>query len=300
MVTINKYLGVVSERVQYRPFFEDAVHKEVFMEFWTRSNLLGGAAMQSILRTRIILAICLGCLVANPLWGDELAHTIEKVKPSIVGIGTYQKTRSPAVNFMGTGFAVGDGLSVVTNAHVVPDILDSEKKESLGIITGKEDTTEFRSATLVALDKEHDIALLKIGGTPLPAMKVGDSGTVVEGRSFAFTGFPIGMILGFHHVTHRSMISSITPVVMPALNSNKLDVKVLVQLQRSAYSVFQLDGTAYPGNSGSPLYDPETGVVYGIINMVFVKGLKEAALAQPSGITYAIPANYLRDLLQSK
>lgn len=256
--------------------------------------------MNIFLHTKGILVFCLGCLIANPLWSGELSRTIESIKPSIVGIGTYQKTRSPAVNFMGTGFAVGDGLSIVTNAHVIPDVMDTEKKELLGIITGRGDATEFREAVLVAIDKEHDIAHIKISGAPLPAMKLGDSGAVLEGQSLAFTGFPIGMILGFHHATHRGMISSITPVVMPALNSRQLDVKKLVQLQKSAYTVFQLDGTAYPGSSGSPLYDPETGVVYGIINMVFVKGLKETALSQPSGITYAIPSNYIRDLLQSK
>jgi hypothetical protein len=31
--------------------------------------------------------------------------------------------------------------------------------------------------------------------------------------------------------------------------------------------------------------------------MVFVKGTKEAALAQPSGITYAIPSRHLLDLV---
>jgi hypothetical protein len=31
--------------------------------------------------------------------------------------------------------------------------------------------------------------------------------------------------------------------------------------------------------------------------MVFVKGLKENALAQPSGISYAIPVRHLRELL---
>jgi S1-C subfamily serine protease len=75
---------------------------------------------------------------------------------------------------------------------------------------------------------------------------------------------------------------------------------MIKQLKKSSYAVFQLDGTAYPGSSGSPLYDPETGVVYGVINMVFVKGLKEAALSQPSGITYAIPGNFVSDLLQRK
>lgn len=248
----------------------------------------------------IIFLVCTGCLFTSPLWGGEITQTIKNVKPAIVGIGTFKKTRSPAVNFIGTGFAVGDGLNVVTNAHVILEMMDSENKESLGIITGRGEAREFREAVLVAIDKEHDLAQLKISGIPLPVMELGDSGTVQEGQSLAFTGFPIGMILGFYPVTHRGMISSITPVVMPALNSTKLNVKMIKQLKKSAYAVFQLDGTAYPGSSGSPLYDPETGVVYGVINMVFVKGLKEAALSQPSGITYAIPGNFVRDLLQRK
>ena len=249
---------------------------------------------------KYIFLLCAGCLYANPLWAGELPHTVASVKPAIVGIGTYNITRSPPRNFIGTGFAVGDGLNVITNAHVIPEVMDTKNKESLGIITGKGEATEFRPATLVAIDKEHDLAELKISGTPLPVMKLGDSDTVQEGQLVAFTGFPIGMILGFYPVTHRGMISSITPIVMPALNSNKLSIRMIAQLQKSAYSVFQLDGTAYPGSSGSPLYDPETGTVYGVINMVFVKGLKESALSEPSGITYAIPGNFVRDLLRQK
>ena len=247
-----------------------------------------------------LLLFCAGCLFASRLLGDELPHTVATIKPAVVGIATFKKIRSPPINFMATGFAVGDGLNVITNAHVIPEETDIENKESLGIITGKGEATEFRTAVLVAIDKEHDLAELRISGAPLPVMQLGDSDTVQEGQSLAFTGFPIGIILGFHPVTHRGMISSITPVVMPALNSVKLDARIITQLQKSAFSVFQLDGTAYPGSSGSPLYDPETGAVYGVINMVFVKGLKEAALSQPSGITYAIPSNYVRDLLQSK
>jgi hypothetical protein len=45
------------------------------------------------------------------------------------------------------------------------------------------------------------------------------------------------------------------------------------------------------------MFDAETGGVVGIINMVLVKGTKEAILTHPSGISYAIPANYLRTLL---
>lgn len=242
-----------------------------------------------------------GFIFTNPLWGDELPRTIERLKPSIVGIGTYQKTRSPAVNFLGTGFAVGDGTLVVTNAHVVPEGVEGSKVEALVVIVAKNETeTELRIAVRVAQDKERDLLLLKISGAPLSAMYLGDSGTVREGQMFAFTGFPIGMVLGFHPVTHRAMLSSITPIVLPAHNSKRLDSKSISQLQKSAFPVFQLDGTAYPGNSGSPLYDPDTGVVYGIINMVLIKGLKESALSQPSGITYAIPSSYLRNFLQTK
>ena len=238
-----------------------------------------------------------GLMCISHAWSSDLVRTIENVKPSIVGIGTVQKTRSPPVNFLGTGFVVDDGLHVVTNAHVVPEVLDIANNESYTVITGKGKQAEFRVAVIAAIDKEHDLALLKITGPALPSMKLGDADKVREGQMLAFTGFPIGMILGLYPVTHRAMVSSITPIVLPARNSRQLDAKLINQLQKSAYVVFQLDGTAYPGNSGSPLYDPETGLVYGVINMVFVKGKKEAALSNPSGITYAIPGNYIRELL---
>lgn len=242
-----------------------------------------------------------GFIFASPLWGDELPRTIERLKPSIVGIATYQKTRSPALNFLGTGFAVGDGTLVLTNAHVVPEGVEGSKLETLGVVVAKNETeTDLRLAVRVAQDKERDLILLKISGPPLPALELGDSNAAREGQGFAFTGFPIGMVLGFHPVTHRAMLSSITPIVLPAHNSKRLDSKSISQLKKSAFPVFQLDGTAYPGNSGSPLYDPDTGVVYGIISMVLIKGLKESVLSQPSGITYAIPSSYLRDFLQRK
>jgi serine protease Do len=242
-----------------------------------------------------------GLIFAVPLWGDELPRTIERLKPSIVVIATYQKTRSPVVKFLGTGFAVGDGALVLTNAHVVPDGVEGSKLETLGVVVAKNETeTEFRIASRVAQDKEHDLLLLKISGPPLPAVELGDSSASREGQVFAFTGFPIGMILGFHPVTHRATLSSITPIVLPVHNSKQLDAKNIIQLQKFAFPVFQLDGTAYPGNSGSPLYDPDTGVVYGIINMVLIKGMKESALSQPSGITYAIPSSYVREFLQRK
>lgn len=66
----------------------------------------------------------------------------------------------------------------------------------------------------------------------------------------------------------------------------------------AGFNVFQLDGTAYPGNSGGPLFDPDTGEVPGVVNMVSIKGTRESALSSPSGISHAIPSKFVLELLQ--
>jgi S1-C subfamily serine protease len=125
---------------------------------------------------------------------QNLADTIEKIKPSIVAIGTFQKTRRPPSIFRGTGFIVADGLHVVTNAHVLQEKIDTEKKETLTIFSGKSDRIEIREATKLVEDLDHDLVILKISGRPLTALTIGDSSRVREGETYAFTGFPIGMV----------------------------------------------------------------------------------------------------------
>jgi serine protease Do len=226
-----------------------------------------------------------------------LADTIEKIKPSIVAVGTFQKIRRPPAIFRGTGFVVGNGLHIVTNAHVLPEKVDAEKREYVAIFAGRGETGDMREATKVAEDLDHDLAVLKITGQPLAALKLGDSSRVREGEYYALTGFPIGMVLGLHPVTHRAMIAAITPIVIPQLFAQQIEKKILARLV-APYNVFQLDGTAYPGNSGSPLYDTQTGQVIGILNKVFVQSSKESAIEKPSGISYAIQSNHLKELLK--
>jgi serine protease Do len=226
----------------------------------------------------------------------DLADTVAKIKPSIVGVGTYQRTRQPAVSLRGTGFIVADGRHALTNLHVIPKVIDTPKKETLAIFAGTGENPEVRLAVMEAADTEHDLALLKFSDAPLAALTLGDSNKVREGERYAFTGFPIGAVLGLYPVTHRGIVSSITPEIIPADNSRELSTQ-LVRRLKDPYMVFQLDATAYPGNSGSPLYDPDTGVVIGIVNKTFVQGSKENALQKPSGISYAIPIRYARALL---
>ncbi len=253
-----------------------------------------------------------GALIAfHGMWGtaplpaaaapvnDPLPATVARVKPSVVGVGTLLKTRQPATVFVGTGFVVGDGLSVITNAHVIPERMDVARMEELGIVLGNgAETVSFRPARLVGLDREHDLAHLRLSGAPMPALALDGDDAVAEGQLLAFTGYPLGMRLGLHAATHRATLAAIAPAVRPSLNSRQLDARAISQLQRNPFGIFQLDGTAYPGNSGSPLYDPDSGAVVGVINMVYLKGLKESAVSDPSGITYAIPVRYVRELLQ--
>lgn len=248
------------------------------------------------------LILLTGALVAYS--GDAVAQsrqaTIERVKASVVAIGTFQTTRVPQFRFLGTGFAVGDGTLAATNAHVIPASLEpgADPELLVALLPGNEPArVGVRKLTRVAIDSEHDIALMKMDGPALRPLAFRDSATVAEGDNLLFTGFPIGGVLGLFAATHQAMVAAIAPVAMPSASGQKLDPKVVRRLRQDAFSVFQLDATAFPGNSGSPLYDPATGEVVGILNMVFVKATKESALTQPSGISYAIPSRYLIDLL---
>ena len=244
------------------------------------------------------LLVSFGLLFVAGFASAALPDLIEKVKPSIVVVGTYARTRSPAFMMRGTGFVVGNGTLVATNAHVVPDKLDSDKGEILMIIvpSGRHGPQQY-AAKLAVSDASHDLALLRIEGAHLPAMALQSGEQVREGQSVAFTGFPIGSVLGLSPVTHRGIISAITQIAIPGATASQLNAKVIKRLKSGSFEVYQLDGTAYPGNSGGPLFEVEKGEVIGIINMVFVKGTKESVLTHPSGISFAVPVQHLQELL---
>ena len=240
----------------------------------------------------------LALLASNAAYAD-LADTIEKIKPSIVVVGTYKKTNSPQFVLRGTGFVVGNGNQITTNAHVVPESADLDAPVLVIQARNAQGETQVRRAYVTNRDPDHDLALLRIDGVPLPAVKLQNSDSIREGQLIAFTGFPIGGALGFSPVTHQGMVSSITPIALPGGNSQQLNAKLIHRIKGGAFNIFQLDATAYPGNSGSPVFTQDTGEVIGVINMVFIKGTRESALSQPSGISYAIPANFLADLIKN-
>jgi serine protease Do len=250
----------------------------------------------------LAVVACASTLVlsAGPARAEQsLAVTIARLKPGIVAVGTFQKTRSPPFLFRGTGFAVADGTLIATAAHVVAESMQSENRETMMVLVQVAGAKEpqGREATAIAVDKIHDVALLRITGTPVPTLSLGASDMVRDGQLVAFTGFPLGTALGFYPTTHRGIVAAQVPAVIPSANAGRLDARVIQGIKAGSFVLYQLDATAFPGHSGSPLYDGASGDVVGIVNMGFVKGTKDAAVGQPSGISFAVPVQYLRDLI---
>ena len=207
-------------------------------------------------RIAAVVLAAAACLFAAPLRADRVA-TIERAKASIVAVGTFERTRTPPFQFLGSGFAVGDGSLIATNAHVVPPVLDPAKMESLAILLpgiskdGKE-SVQVREVKQVAVDTNYDLALLKMQGPPLPALSLRDPETVREGQEILITGYPIGAVLGPFPATHHGIVSVVSPVAIPQAKAGDLDARTARRLAAGSFPVFQLDATAYPGNSGSP------------------------------------------------
>lgn len=231
----------------------------------------------------------------------ELPDLIAAARPSVVPVGTFSATDNPRFAFRGTGFAVGDGTLVVTNFHVLPSAVETAGAPTLMVQAPRgPGAFEGRIARVVASDRARDLALLKIEGEALPALPLAEGALAREGLGIALIGFPIGGILGFSPVTHRGIISSITTIALPAPTAQRLEERAIARLRDGPFEVYQLDATAYPGNSGGPVFDISTGRVVGVINMVLVRGTRESALSQPTGISYAIPVRFVRELLERR
>lgn len=247
-------------------------------------------------------AVGLLCAIGNgsSVWATPLADTVARIRPSIVLIGTYRATDSPRFRFLGTGFVVGKGTHIITNAHVAgrPDALAQDEQALVVQVPASNGDWAMHQARVLEKSEAHDLALLQMDGVASPALKVAASHGVREGDDLAFTGFPIGGMLGFSPVTHRATVSSITTMALPSPSGQRLSARAIRSLRDGKIQIFQLDATAYPGNSGGPLFDPVSGEVLGVINMVLVKSTRESALTQPSGITYAIPSRYVLEMLQ--
>jgi S1-C subfamily serine protease len=240
--------------------------------------------------------VLLTLLLPAPPAAADLPTTAARMKRSVVAVGTYMAIRATQKQPRGTGFVVAAN-HVITNAHVVPTKLDEGRRETVAVYRpAANNRTEMRPAKLVAQDREHDLALLRFEGGALPAVSLGRSADIREGQWAAFTGYPLVNALGLFSATHRATVAAIAPVAAPVGSGRELTPEMIKRLS-APFKVLQLDAVAYPGNSGSPVYDIDTGRVIGVINSVYIKRTRESAIKDPSGISYAIPVDHVRELM---
>ncbi len=232
------------------------------------------------------------------LQAADLVSLLPQIKPAVVAIGIYNPTAAPRLKLIGSGFAVSPGNKVATNFHVIEKALDTSKNETYVVLSGHGTQPTMHRITQTVSSREHDLALLTID-QKLPFLSLAPADLAAEGTEIAFTGYPITGVLGLFPATHRGMISAVTPIAIPADHSTVINPRTLRQLQQP-FMVYQLDATAYPGNSGSAVYRQSDGKVVAIINMVLVKSSREAVLSDPSGISFAIPVAHLHQLMAKK
>ena len=147
--------------------------------------------------------------------------------------------RARAVSGSGSGFIVSaDGL-ILTSAHVVDDATD--------VTVRLTDRREFK-ATVLAVDPQSDVAVLRVNATKLPFVRVGDSSKVRAGEPVMTIGAPDGSG------------NTVTAGIVSATSHRLPD--------GSAFPFFETDIAPNPDNSGGPVFN-RAGDVIGIAVQVY-------------------------------
>jgi serine protease Do len=165
----------------------------------------------------------------------------------------------------GSGAILSTDGYIVTNNHVVQGARKIEVKLATRSRNRAQEST--LPAKLVGVDREADIAVIKIERTGLPQLALGDSNDLRQGQLVMAFGNPLGLQ------------GSVTIGVVSSTTR---------QLKADDPMVYvQTDAAINPGNSGGPLVDTE-GRVVGINTFIFTQS------GGSEGLGFAVPSNVVR------
>lgn len=202
-------------------------------------------------------------MVATDAKSEEIIYlkTYPTSSSNIGGSNTNQGS-----SWTGTGFALKNGY-IVTNNHVIDGA-------SSILVQGINGTTVEYKAEVVAVDKNNDLALIRIndyrfdgfGSIPYSIKE-----TLCDVGSDVFVlGYPLTSYMGEEIKLTNGIISS-----------------------RSGYqgdiTTYQISAPVQPGNSGGPMFD-KNGNVVGVVN---------AGIPGAENVGYAIKTSYLCNLINS-
>jgi len=178
---------------------------------------------------------------------QQPGQTPRKHKPAPQQPGTEEEVPRG----IGSGFIISQDGFVLTNAHVV-DGADE-------VYVNLTDKREFK-ARVIGIDKRTDVAVVKIEGTKLPWLPIGDSDKIKVGQWVVAIGSPFGL--------DNSVSAGI-------ISSKARDTGDFLPL-------IQTDVAVNPGNSGGPLINMN-GEVVGINSQIYSRS------GGFMGISFAVP-----------
>jgi serine protease Do len=247
------------------------------------------AAGLSVVMASLELLAAQNTRVDRPLsaLSDSIRALADRVSPAVVeiqvtGYATKEDERGLAANQVSRQSSSGSGVIldssgyIVTNAHVVQGAVKIRvfmPKNSRPAAFNNSQTPHNRAmnARLIGIDRDSDVALIRIDEKDLPVLPIADSDKLQQGDLVFAVGSPMGLrnsvSMGVVSATRRA-ISDENPVLY-----------------------IQTDASVNPGNSGGALVDSDGSLVGLNTFIVSRSGGNE-------GIGFAIPSNVVRSVYE--
>jgi serine protease Do len=206
---------------------------------------------------------------------QDLTSMIATARKSVVTI-TVQLAQSGSGRFGGSGggTAIGSGVIVTPNGYILTNAHVVNGATSVSVKT--EDGTSY-DASVVKVLTDHDLALVKIDATGLPAAPVGTSSSIKVGQTAIAIGSPLG-----------EFTDSVTAGIVSALDRSIQVGDEGTQNVTNLTGLIQTDAAINHGNSGGPLLNAAGQVV----------GINTAAASSAQGLGFATPIDAAASLLQ--
>ncbi len=194
---------------------------------------------------------------------EQANEAVVNITTEMLGINWFLEP-VPQEGGTGSGSIIDERGYVLTNRHVISD--------AVRIIVSLHDGSQHE-ASIVGVDKENDIAVLKFEpekGAQLRTIPFGDSSSLKVGQKVLAIGNPFGL--------DRTLTTGIVSALgRPVRSQSNTIIKDMIQT----------DSAINPGNSGGPLLDTR-GRMIGINTVIY------STSGSSAGIGFAIPVNTAR------
>ena len=195
----------------------------------------------------------------------EELEELEQLPEALRRLFQYRNPPAPRGGGTGSGFIISADGYVVTNHHVV-DGADT-------VIVRLSDRREF-DAEVIGTDQRSDLALLRVEGTGLPFLSLGNSENLKVGQWVLAIGSPFGLDY------------SVTAGIVSAKGRS-----LPTEMGENYVPFIQTDVAINPGNSGGPLFNL-AGEVVGVNSQIFTRS------GGSIGLSFAIPARVVSNVVK--